>query len=265
MTYPCVPVWMKEREKDQFDYPLRSAKEIAFEQHMNPPLFTANIVYNDYRAISEMTTLHVHKADNRNNEIKLEMRIEDMFLTPLQKKRLIFLLGPRWRGDGKVKIVMRKYTNMKDNLNKAFETFRQLYWEAKRAPMYIWARMNNTQRRKAARKVFGHKLPENIQELKEKANKEVEEQQKQFYEMYDNRQYTAQVFKDSVQKRLDEKYSSGSAEAKSQEQRELEIQKKTESFIAKEEIEKSLVKKKVLTKKAFETFFRSQEQEAQTK
>jgi hypothetical protein len=265
MTYPCVPVWMKERERDKFDYPLRSAKEIAFEQYMKPPLFTADIYVNNYTAISNMQTLHVHKADNRNNEIKIVMRIEEMHLTPLQKKRLIFLLGPRYLGDGKIKIVMRKYTNLQDNLNKAIEIFQQLYWEAKRAPLFIWNKMTDNQKAREVRKFIGKKapMPSNIEEIKEQLLKSYNEQKTHFDHIYESGQFNAKFVLNNIQNKLDKVFKTKDSAINEEEEniKRGNLERQAEERIARDKIEQNLVKKQVLTKKAYETFFKLPEED----
>ena len=256
MSYPCIPKWMKAREKDPFDYPLRSRKEIAFEQYMNPPLFTVTVIKNNYMALSEMSTLNVHKADCRNSQIIIEGNIEHMNLTPLQKKRLIFLLGRRWKNDGKVKIVARQYTNMDHNLSRGFDIFRQLYWEAKRAPMYIWAKMKNSERRAATRRVYGNMPVEKVNLLKKEAETEVSKQMDYFNRIYDSGDYTPKFIKDNIQKHLDLSQEKLSAdELKQKEEQIMEAERKAEELLARDNIEKNLVKIQILSKKAYETFF----------
>jgi hypothetical protein len=268
MTYPCVPVWMKERTRDEFDYPLRSAKEIAFEQYLNPPLFAVDISVNNYAAIDNMQSMHVHKADNRNNEIKIETRIEDMYLTPLQKRRLIFLLGPRYLGDGKVKIVMRKYTNLQDNLNKAIEIFQQLYWEAKRAPMYIWHKMSRKQQTRAKKKALGIKGP--LHANYRKSGKELQEfinQKKQYFnQIYESGQFNAEFVTKNIDKILDAAYKTKDSSNDQEEHIKRSIlERQAEERIARDQIQQNLVKQQVLSKKAYETFFKLPEEPQDSK
>jgi hypothetical protein len=256
MQYPCIPVWMKQKEKDHFDYPLRSHKEIAFEQTLNPPTFSVNVIVNNYTALTEFSSLNVHKADKRNEEVTIIGNILNMNLTPLQQKRLIFLLGPRWKGDGRVKIVSRQYNKLEDNLARGFDIYRQLYWEAKRAPMYIWSRMNNSERRAAARKLFGKNLPiEKLKQLKEEYSKKAEKAKIEFDNVYDNGNYTPKFIKDNLQRYLDANAIDSSAQKEQEHIRMTEATRKAEETLVRDNIEKSLVKKRILSKKAYETFY----------
>lgn len=262
MKYPCIPVWMKQKEKDPFDYPLRSHKEIAFEQTLNPPTFCVKVVVNNYTAITQFSSLNVHKADKRNQEVTIIGDIHNMNLTPLQQKRLIFLLGPRWKGDGRVKIVSRQYNKLGDNLARGFDIYRQLYWEAKRAPMYIWSRMNNSERRAAARKLFGKNIPiEKLKQLKEEYSKKAEKAKIEFDNIYDNGNYTPKFIKDNLQRYLDANQQEESLQKEQEHIRMTQATKKAEETLARENIEKSLVKKRILSKKAYETFYGSYNEE----
>ena len=267
MKYPCIPVWMKPREKDHFDYPLRSKKEITFEQYLNPPRFNVSVITNDYKAISENSTLNIHKADNRNNEVTLELDMRQMYLSPLQKKRLIFLLGPRWKGDGKVKIVSRKYTDLDHNLTKAFDTLRQLYWEAKRAPIYVWSKMKNWERRAAARKIFGKvNSKEELERLKKEKSEEVIRKKEKFNALYDTGNYTPEVVANNLQEHLDNVFKGIDVESTKGEEERIKEAKKLEEALARDNYEKQLVKKQILSKKAYETFFNlDQEEEVSNK
>lgn len=261
MEYPCIPTWMKPRQKDPFDYPLRSLEEMTFEQYVDPPLFKTKIIVNNYTAVTQMKTMHVHKSDKRNKEIRFLMRIEDMKLTPLQRKRLIFLLGPRYKNDGKVKIVMRSYDSFEENFYKACEIFQQLYWEAKRAPLRIWGKMTTLQRKRFHMKMIGKSkgpLPANFQEIKEKLYEEFIENQNKFKQLYESGEYTPQLILDEIQKRID----AGNQDKLTQEElkKAAEMQSKLESEyelkLAKERLEQNLVNQKVLSQKAYDIFFK---------
>jgi hypothetical protein len=261
MTYPCIPRWMKPRESDPFDYPLRTKKEICFEQFLQPPLFTINVTKDTYHAVTETSTFNVHKADNRNNRITLEANLNEMMLTPLQQKRLIFLLGPRYKNDGKVKIVSHQYTNLEHNLARGFDIFKQLYWEAKRAPAFIWNKMNNQQRNNLLNRLFGKQNPEKYDQLFEEWNKKNMKDFEQFEKIYDNGEYTPKFILDNVQKILDKSTKTPTEDELKEKEKEISnAERKAEEILARENIEKNLVKKQILSKKAYETFFKNDEQ-----
>jgi len=48
---------------------------------------------------------------------------------------LIFLLGPRYKNDNIMKIVIDQYEDPIQNVNKGLEIVKELYFEALRAPM----------------------------------------------------------------------------------------------------------------------------------
>jgi hypothetical protein len=248
MKYPCIPVWMKNREKDPFDYPLRSKKELAFEQFMLPPMFCAKLIINDYQVISQNKTYSAHKADNRNNIAKIELNLDEMGLSPLQEKRLIFLLGPRYKqGSRRFKIVCRQYTKYEHNIARVMDIFRQLYWEAKRAPIYYLPIMKNRERRRFRDRILGKKLtPEQLEET-------LQEGKAEFDQLWDSGTYG----KEHLMKRMEPilKNHFKKLENKADTDEGQLSADKAEEMLRRENIEKELVKKKVLTQKAYETFY----------
>lgn len=61
--------------------------------------------------------------------------MNEMNLSPKQKERLIFLLGPRYKNDNIMKIVVDMHEDYTQNLEKGIEMVKELYLEALRAPM----------------------------------------------------------------------------------------------------------------------------------
>jgi len=57
-----------------------------------------------------------------------------MGLTKLQRKRLIALIGTRYKQSDKFALTCDVYATWEENLVKILEMARELYWEAKRAP-----------------------------------------------------------------------------------------------------------------------------------
>ena len=84
--------------------------------------------------------------------------MRDMNLFPMQRERLIFLLGPRYKPEKphRLKIVVKQYPDFEDNCNKAFEILKELYWEALRAPedKTNWKK-NPYLKEKTIKKLFG--------------------------------------------------------------------------------------------------------------
>jgi hypothetical protein len=256
MKYPCVPVWMKYRSKDPFDYPLRSKKEVMFEQYLAPPIFNVTAYKSDYAAISSFKHLKTNKADQRNDVARFEVDIREIMLSPLQKKRMIFLLGPRYnQRTSKFKIVCRRYATYEHNFAKAVDIFRQLYWEAKRAPIFHLPTMRPSERKMFKRKILGTKLTKEQTEAKiTELNQFYAKSYETFNALYETGNYTLDV----VKQRIEERLFKGGQEKEEQILKErLEKEKAAEELLAKENVEKELVKKNVLTQKAYDLFFKS--------
>ena len=77
-----------------------------------------------------------------------------MGLAPLQRQRFIFLLGNRYTGSDKIKIVCRQYNTFHENFIRAHETLREIYWESKRAPSINTTAIKNPYRREFFKKKF---------------------------------------------------------------------------------------------------------------
>lgn len=60
--------------------------------------------------------------------------MSDFKFSKKQEERMILLLGSRYKGDGIVKLVVDMYPTRDENLEKAREMMRELYWESLRAP-----------------------------------------------------------------------------------------------------------------------------------
>ena len=83
------------------------------------------------------------------------MYMSDLKLAPLQRQRFIFLLGPRYKGSDKVKLVCRQYGTYHENYLKVMEILRQIYWEAKRAPSINTSLLTNPYRRDFFKRKLG--------------------------------------------------------------------------------------------------------------
>jgi len=57
-----------------------------------------------------------------------------MGLSKLQRRRLVKLIGPRYKNKDQFELVSEAFDNFEDNLMKVMEMARELYWEALRAP-----------------------------------------------------------------------------------------------------------------------------------
>lgn len=262
MKYPCIPMWMKNREKDPFDYPLRSKKEIAFEQYVRPPMFGMKVIMNDYQVISSNKTYAVHKGDNRNNIAKIELDLNKMDLSPLQEKRLIFLLGPRYKANSRTfRIVSRQYTNWDHNMARIMDIFRQLYWEAKRAPAFYLPIMKNKQRRNLRDKILGKGLTtEQRQEKIKQLSQRYDEDKAEFENLWESGTYTKEHLFKKIEVILKDKFKKEGTDLSEEGKLSSE---RAEELLKRENIERELVKKKVLSPKAYEMFFSKQALESE--
>ena len=86
--------------------------------------------------------------------------MRDMGLSPEQRERLIFLLGPRYEGGHQFKIVYRDFKTFQANYIRAMEIFREIYWEAIRAPSRCITLDRNPYRREKLMKKFYGKTKE---------------------------------------------------------------------------------------------------------
>jgi hypothetical protein len=108
--------------------------------------------------------------DTRDRVAKVTVDLKEMGFAPLQRQRFIFLLGNRFTGSDKVKIVCKQYNTYHENFVRANEILRELFWEAKRAPDTNTTAIVNPYRREFFKKKFlGRTLEERIANEKELA------------------------------------------------------------------------------------------------
>lgn len=67
---------------------------------------------------------------------------------------MIFLLGNRFTGSDKIKIVCKQYNTFHENYVRAHEILREIYWESKRAPETNTTAIKNPYRREFFKKKF---------------------------------------------------------------------------------------------------------------
>lgn len=93
--------------------------------------------------------------------------MNEMGLAPLQRQRFVYLLGNRYTGSDKVKLVCRQYNTYHENYVRVMETLREIYWEAKRAPGMNTTAIKNPYRREfLKKKFFGNTREERLANLK---------------------------------------------------------------------------------------------------
>lgn len=201
MEYPCIPIWMKSTPKDPFDYPLRTKKDIMFDQEICPPDFPVTIIKSEHQEYEKMKNVSVAKSDLRNFEVKLELDITKMGLGPVQLHRLKFLLGNRYRKNNKFKIVVKQFLTYEKNMQRACDIIQQLYWETLRAPAFLWERMRPKERRKWNLRLLGKTKEERENKMKQIIKYEKEE--KLNFEKIANDK--SQFSNEEYQKRIDAK------------------------------------------------------------
>ena len=105
--------------------------------------------------------------DTRDRVAKIRVNLTEMGLAPLQRQRFIFLLGNRYTGSDKIKIVCKQYNTFHENFVRANEILRELYWESKRAPDTNTTALVNPYRREFFKKKFlGRTLEERVANAK---------------------------------------------------------------------------------------------------
>lgn len=125
-----LPTWSEKMYRDPFEYPLRSLEEVKKELENFPIDKSARI-----------ELVHFKDSQNREGDLDLRQTVVKFYinmngwnLTPKQKERLIFLLGPRYHGKPIFKIVSRQYPERDQNMQKCLDIAYELLMEAKRAP-----------------------------------------------------------------------------------------------------------------------------------
>jgi hypothetical protein len=252
MVYPCIPIWMKERQKDPFDYPLRSKKEVLLENELVPPCFNISVLGRIQGSSLYCHGSTLNEVDTREKRLKFIADFDDMNLTPLQKKRMIFLLGRRYRNDNKLRITVKQYNDAHYNYARGVDIIKQLYYEAKRAPLFIWEKMYNRERRYFKRKFIG-KTQEELEQGFAEAQKWGEEEVAKFEELWkDQSNFTEEKIKERYEKKLQSNVQT------MQESKSESSSQHLEGIATKEEYYKGLVKDRVLSPKAYKTFFENE-------
>jgi hypothetical protein len=126
--------------------------------------------------------------DHRDKVARITFDLRTLNLSPEQRERFIFLLGPRYRNSPMIKLTSRKYFTFQENYMRLMELVREIYWESMRAPSRNMTMIRNPYRREAImKKLLGRtsaerresrrKLKQLIQEQKKKIDIELAEQE----------------------------------------------------------------------------------------
>jgi hypothetical protein len=127
-----IPPWSQKMYRDPFDYPLRSLEEVKAEFERFPIDKSARIEIVQFKDRLKNDPKYV---DPPNVVVKMWIDMNGWNLTPLQRERLAFLLGPRYKqGESEFKIVSRQYPERQQNIQKCLDIAYELLMECKRAP-----------------------------------------------------------------------------------------------------------------------------------
>ena len=123
---------MKSKENDIYDYELRGKKQVFYQIFLNPPKM--NVSYGSHAPI---TNVFDDAASTKNiyNKAIVTLDMAYLNLFPNQLERLLFLLGPRYKNDFKLKLVISHTESLTTNIGIALDIIKQIYLEALRAPL----------------------------------------------------------------------------------------------------------------------------------
>lgn len=153
--YKLIPPSIKKQERDPFDYPLRSLAEVKREHKYFPPNFEWTVESVQYPS-SDQRQHESLRVDHRDKICRIFIDLNDLNLSPEQRERFIFLLGPRFTGSTKIKFVSREFFTYQENYIKCLELMREIYFEALRAPSRNITMLRNPYRREfLIKKLFG--------------------------------------------------------------------------------------------------------------
>jgi len=229
------------------------------EQEICPPNFPIEFLSNIYYG-ADLTYDSVQKGDKRNREGKFVVNINDMNLTRLQRQRLIFLLGPRYKNSSKFKIVYRKYETIEKNLEKAFEILKLLYIEAKRAPILHPTKCSPKERANYFKKYLGRTKED--REIKRKQLDGLFEKDLNNFNLLkinEEENFTLDKIRDRMVEKFNQINKDNSENARNESlNRKIESKRKLVT-LKKDEVLEEFNQKKKLTSKAFKMFVQNKE------
>ena len=182
--------------------------------------------------------------------------MNDMNLSRLQKQRLIFLLGPRYKNSSKFKIVFRKYETVEKNLLKALEILKLLYIEAKRAPILHPTKCSPKERANYFKKYLGRTLEERNVKRKE-LDEMYEKDLNNFNMLKKNKEnFTLEKIRDRMIEKLDKMNIDSNEQAQKEALKGKDSDRKLIT-LKREEVQDEFNKTKKLTPKAFRMFIQN--------
>ena len=141
------------------------------------------------------------RIDHRDKVARIDFDLRDLYLSPEQRERFVFLMGPRYKEGHQQKLVCRQFLTFQENYVRALEQLREIYWEAKRAPDRIATLTRNPYRRpKILKKIYGKTKEER------KANKiKIREELDQHYQRVEEEIVEAEIKVKDKQKHIDKR------------------------------------------------------------
>lgn len=157
MQYDYVPDFMKAVKTDPFDYPLQSREEVRKQIYSTPELnymnTTVTQVYHDRTIVPIDAPMIGDFKESIHPKITID--ISKLGLSSLQKERMIYLLGPRYRGNNMITLNCKQYDNFDQNYAKLEETIKELMIETLRAPQVEIDCIRNPYRHDRYKKLLG--------------------------------------------------------------------------------------------------------------
>ena len=131
--YPCVPDFMSTSKRDPFDYTLQTKEEVRKQLLLNCnfPIEVGKIMDKNFGKPVESDK---HGQDMIGEQVKIRFDMNEWPLSSLQKERLIFLLGPRYRDRPHVRFTVKQYDTFEKNVQRAHEVIKEMVLESLRAP-----------------------------------------------------------------------------------------------------------------------------------
>lgn len=160
--YPCIPEFMKAVKPDPFDYTLRNKEEVE-KQMICFPLYPFDITKYWFDKINRPIIGPTPKDHEREEFAIIDFNMDNFKMSTLQKERMQFLLGDRYKGSPKIRMVIRQYDNYQDNMTKALEIYYELILESLRAPDVDIEAMRNPNKLKSNKLKQGKTLEERRQ------------------------------------------------------------------------------------------------------
>jgi hypothetical protein len=157
--YPCIPDFMQTVKPDPFDYKLRNKAEVE-KQMICFPLYPFDISKFWFDKTNKPIIGPTPKDHEREEFAIVDFDMDNFRMSTLQKERMQYLLGSRYKGSPKIRMVIRQYDNYKDNLARSMEIFYELILESLRAPDIDIEAIRNPNRMKSIKLSLGKTLEE---------------------------------------------------------------------------------------------------------